>query len=353
MFGQEKISQLVITGMGHAIPKRQVFNEEIVGRINTTDEFITQRTGVKSRFHLPTNEGVSSLMKAAALNAIKSSGVALSDIDALIVNTLTPDFHDPSQACLMQHELGLEHVPSFDIRAQCSGFLYALDIANGMLAARRYTNILIICGEALSKRMDCSDDGRNLSILLGDGAAAAVVSLGTNSNEGLSDLAIGADGSYYDLLKTEKPGSRSGGYFITSDDIDSGKHHFRMQGKAMFDHATTTLSKVASDLLQTNGVALEEVDWVICHQPNLRILEAVKASLQLPDEKMPINVEEFGNMASASLPLTLSMNWDRFTPGQRLLILAYGSGATWGAALYTVQNNRQINITDGSQGSVK
>lgn len=334
---QASTQRLVIRGMGYALPERRVSNADIVARMNTTEQFIVERTGVLFRHHLDGDEGVSSLMQPAAEKAIAAAGLALDDIDALIVNTLSPDVHDPSQACLMQARLGLRQVPAFDIRAQCSGFLYCLELAQSLLLTGRYRHILVICGEALSKRMDCSDAGRNLAILLGDGAAAAVVSLSADTDAGLQDLRLGADGSYFDLLKTQKPGSAGSTSFLAEADLDSAQHQFRMQGKPMFDHASSTLARIARELLAAHQLQVSDLHQVICHQPNLRILDAVQQQLDIPTAKMPVSVDQLGNMASASLPLTLALQWPDLQPGQLLLFLAYGSGATWGAGLYQVQ----------------
>lgn len=326
---------LIITGLGYCIPPHKVSNADLVARMNTSEQFIEERTGVLTRYHLAGNEGVSSLMIPACEQAISAAGLVHRDIDALIVNTLSPDVHDPSQACLLQARLGLRQIPAFDIRAQCSGFLYELELAQALLRTGRYRHVLVVCGEALSKRMDYSDDGRNLSILLGDGAAAAVFSTTTRA-EGLRDIMLGSDGDCFDFLKTAKPGSAGNG-FLDNDDLRQAKHQFRMQGKPMFLHASDTLARIAQEMLAKNALGIEDIDHFICHQPNLRILDAVQEKLNLPMSKFPVTVDHLGNMASASLPVTLAKHWPKVSPGEKVLFLAYGSGATWGAALYEVQ----------------
>ncbi len=185
----------ILAGLGFSLPKRQVSNHDLVGRINTSDEFIVERTGVRTRYHVEPEQAVSALMVPAARQAIEAAGLLPEDIDLLLVNTLSPDHHDPSQACLIQPLLGLRHIPVLDIRAQCSGLLYGLQMARGQILAGLARHVLVVCGEVLSKRMDCSDRGRNLSILLGDGAGAVVVSAGESLDDGLLDLRLGADGS--------------------------------------------------------------------------------------------------------------------------------------------------------------
>lgn len=191
----------------------------------------------------------------------------------------------------------------------------------------------MVCGEVLSKRMDCSDRGRNLSILLGDGAGAVVVSAGESLEDGLLDLRLGADGNYFDLLMTAAPGSASP-TFLDENVLREGGGEFLMRGRPMFEHASQTLVRIAGEMLVAHELTLDDIDHVICHQPNLRILDAVQEQLGIPQHKFAVTVDRLGNMASASTPVTLAMFWPDIQPGQRVLVLTYGSGATWGAALY-------------------
>lgn len=323
---------VIISGSGYSLPEMEVSNEDIVKRMNTTEEFILQRTGVVTRRHILPEDSLKSLMIPACQDAISSAGLTPEDIDMLIVNTLSPDHHDPSQACLIQPLLNLRHVPAMDIRAQCSGMIYGMDIANQFLTTGKYKHILVTCGEVLSKRMDNSDAGRNLSILLGDGAGAMVLSNRKKSDEGIVDILTGADGAFYKLLWTESPG--------TANQIFNGDSgacaEFRMNGKPMFEHAVEKISWACNEILRRNELTLDDIDIVIPHQPNLRILDAVRDKLNIPEEKMWINVFKYGNMASASLPIALSeyLAIGRKSSDKLCLILGYGSGATWGAVLY-------------------
>jgi 3-oxoacyl-(acyl-carrier-protein) synthase III len=328
------MGQVKLSGSGFCVPEKIVTNSEIVSMMNTTEEFITERTGVITRRHVEPNQVCSQLMVEAAKNAIKKSGLETKDIDLLIVNTLSPDHYDPSQACLIQPMLDLGHIPSMDIRAQCSGFLYGVQVARQFVQNKTANNVLVICGEVLSKRMDCSDDGRNLAILLGDGAGAAVVSQ-SDSGSGFLDIELGSDGEFFDLLMTESPGYKSSR--PENVVIEKKKeHYFRMRGKPMFEHASSTLARIVNEMLEEHKLRLSDVSQVICHQPNLRILENVQQKLGINDEKMFINVHKYGNMASASLPVT----WAEYEPsakeGDLVMFLAYGAGATWGSALYRV-----------------
>lgn len=324
---------VIIKGMGFHVPEKVVVNRDLLGRIDTSEGFIVERTGVLARRHAGPDEAASDFMVPAARAAIQAAGLAPGDIDFLLVNTLSPDHHDPSQACLIQPALFSAHIPAVDLRAQCSGFLYGVQVARGLIDAGLYRNVLLVCGELLSKRMDCSDLGRNLAILLGDGAAAAVVGASSDPSYGLIDLVLGSDGRYFDLLMTAAPGT-AGEPFLSAEDLAAGRHQFRMHGRPMFEHATDTLVYAAQTLLERNRLRVSDIDYVVCHQPNLRILDNVRERLGVPVEKMPISVDRLGNMASASLPVTLAELWPELRPGQQVMLLAYGAGATWGAALY-------------------
>lgn len=330
--------RVIIAGAGHHLPDNVISNFDIEKQINTSNEFIRTRTGVRERRHISSKESLSDLIKPAAERALSEAGMKPEDIDLLIVNSLSPDYHDPSQACLVQPILGLRHVPSLDIRAQCSGLLYGMDIASQYIKAGGATNVMVVCAEILSKRMDRSDEGRNLSILLGDGAGACILRAANESDRadaGLVDLVLGADGVHFELLHTAAPGSRNR-TFRASDNFEDGLYQFRMQGRAMFEHASETLEMVAKEILVKHRLTVDDIDLLIPHQPNLRILDEVQRRLDFPAERCQINVDMLGNMASASLPVTLSLarRTERMRPGALTLFLAYGAGATWGAALY-------------------
>ncbi len=327
---------VAITGTGFFVPDRIVTNDDLVKRMNTSVEFIETRTGVVERRHVDEGIYVSDIAAAAAKQAVEQAGLVLDDIDMLIVNTLSPDYHDPSQACDLQRKLGLRQVPAFDIRAQCSGAIYGMDIARQYLESGRCRHILVVCAEILSRRMDVSDEGRNLAILLSDGAGAMVLSAAPDNAAGeLIDVALKADGEEFELLYTKAPGSRRK-HFIDADDISEGAHYFRMNGKAMFHHAVRSMADIARDILARNNLSLEDISLVVPHQPNLRLLEAVLKELSIPREKAYLTVEHFGNMASASMPVAYAKaKAERhFNKGDLVLFLTYGAGATWGAALY-------------------
>lgn len=325
----------VISGYGHALPAKVVDNKEIVSMMNTTESFIEKRTGVQSRRFVSETESTSMLMVNACYDAITSANLSPSEIDLLLVSTFSPDYHDPSQACLIQPLIYLRDcVPVLDIRAQCSGMIYGMTIAEQFIKTGKYKNILLCCGEVLSKRMDCSDDGRNLSILLGDGAGALVISATDQKNIGILDSRIFADGNKFQLLWTESPGTAS--HNFTDHPKEEG--YFRMKGKAMFRHAVEKLTEVICHTLEHCQLTMKDIDVIIPHQPNLRILDALIDRLDIPIHKVKINVQKYGNIASASLPITLSEYMTDTTVEERsnslALFVGYGSGATWGSILY-------------------
>lgn len=326
----------LIAGSGFCLPETLVTNKALEQRMDTTEAFILERTGVVTRHHADSDQSLSDLIIPAAQQAVKNAGLSMQAIDCLIVNSLSPDHHDPSQACLIQPKLGLNHVPAFDIRAQCSGFLYGLRIADSFIRSQSYACVLLVCAEMLSKRMDCSNDGRNLAILLGDGAGAAVITE-SQTEQGLMDIAIAADGEHFYSLYTQAPGSANA-RFLSVDDVLVGKTEFRMQGKKVFDHAVAMLVQSANAMLAKHDLTLTDISAVIVHQPNLRILDAVREALAIPEHKLPINVTRYGNMASASLAVTYAecVASQRIKTGDLVLLLSYGAGATWGAALYRV-----------------
>jgi 3-oxoacyl-[acyl-carrier-protein] synthase III len=322
-----------ISGMGYCVPDRVVTNHELSARMNTSDAFIVSRAGIVERRHVAPGEATSDLMITATRRAVANAGLRPEDIDMMIVSTLSPDHHDPSQANRIQPALGLRHIPCFDIRAQCSGFLFGSDIALQYLRNGACSNVLVVCGEVLSKRIDPSDEGRNLAILLGDGAAAAVLSASEDGQKGFIDLLSGADGTHFHDLWTRAPGTANPSF---SKPEDASAFEFRMLGKPLAAHAVEKLSGSAREILARNGLSVADVDLVVSHQPNLRMLDALRDVLALPQEKLMVTVDRLGNMASASLPVSIAMALEsgRLRPGMLALFLTYGAGSTWSAALY-------------------
>lgn len=278
----------------------------------------------------------STLAVPACKAAIEDAGLQMEDIDFLIMNTITPDHADPGCAFFLQDKLGLPGIGVLDIRQQCAGLIYGLSIADHFVRADTYRHVLVVCSEILSKRVDASYDGRNLAILLGDGAGAVVVGASNNRKEKILSTILHADGNGAKVLYTAAPGSALGrSEYITKDDIDTGRVHFRMNGKAMFENGVARISEAIFESLEMNSMTLNDINAIIPHQPNLRMLEAIVERVGIPQDKTFINVQEYGNIASASLPIALDQARVKgvVTNGSIVLLVAFGSGFVWGSSL--------------------
>ena len=325
-----------IMGTGHCLPPRVVTNFDVMKMMETSDEFIVTRTGVHRRRHADPGVSASDLAVPACRAAVEDAGLGMEQIDLLIMNTITPDHADPGCAFFLQDKLGLPGIAVMDIRQQCAGLIYGLAIADHFVRAGTYRHVLIACSEVLSKRIDGSNDGRNIAILLGDGAGAAVVGPADDPETGILSTILHADGSGAKALYTAAPGSGLGRTeHITKDDIDAGRVHFRMDGKAVFENGVARMSEAVLESLEVNRLTMDDIDVLIPHQANLRMLEAIVAKVRAPREKVFVNVEEYGNMASACLPIALdeARKGGMAAPGKRVLLVAFGSGFVWASAL--------------------
>ena len=325
-----------VLGTGMYVPPKVVTNFDVMKMMETSNEFIVQRTGVLRRRHAEREECASSLAARASEAAVRDAGLTMADLDLVIMNTITPDHADPGCAFFLQERLGLPGVAVLDIRQQCAGLVYGLAIADHFIRAGTYRHVLIACSEVLSKRMDGSYDGRNIAILLGDGAGAVVVGPSDREDRGVLGTVLHADGRHAKALYTAAPGSALGRPdHIRHDDLDSGRVHFRMHGKTVFEHGVARMSEAAREVLRKEGFVLGDLDAFIPHQANLRMLEAIVENLGLPREKVFINVQEYGNIASASLPIALheARGAGLVKDGSLVLLVAFGSGFVWAAAL--------------------
>jgi len=326
-----------ILGTGHHLPDNVVTNFDVMKMMETTNEFIVERTGVHRRRHAAVDVGATDLAIPACRAAVEDAGLTLDDIDLLIMNTITPDHTDPGTAFLLQGKLGLGHVPCLEIRQQCAGLLYGFSLADHFVRAGTYKHVLIVCSEVLSKRIDGSYDGRNIAILLGDGAGAAVVGPCDGDDRGILSTILHADGSHYKSLYTAAPGTALGQMqTVTKDDIDAGRIHFRMDGRAVFENGVNRMSEAVFESLEANGITLDDIDVLIPHQANLRMLEAIMERVGVPEEKVFTNVSEYGNMASACLPVALDQARRQgiVTDGKLVLLVAFGSGFVWASTLF-------------------
>ena len=325
-----------ILGTGHYLPSKVVTNFDLMKMMDTTNEFIVERTGVHRRRHAEPDVAATDLGVLAAQAAVADAGLQMKDIDLLILNTITPDHADPGTAFFLQAKLDLPGIAVLEIRQQCAGLIYGLAIADSFIKTGACRHALIVCAEVLSKRIDGSDDGRNIGILLGDGAGAVVAGPADEESRGILSTLLHADGSGAKALYTDAPGTGSGrAAHISHEDIEAGRVHFRMDGKTVFENGVARMSEAVFESLKVNGLTLDDIDLLIPHQANLRMLEAIVARVGVPLDRVFVNVEEYGNMASACLPVALDQARRRAMAGdgKRILLVAFGSGFVWASAL--------------------
>jgi 3-oxoacyl-[acyl-carrier-protein] synthase-3 len=311
-----------IAGTGRYLPARVVTNDELARRVDTSDEWIRTRTGIRQRHVAADDETTSDLALAASHAALQAAGLAVKDVDLIVVATTTPDMIFPSTACILQAKLGARGGPAFDVQAVCSGFVYALAIADGMVSSGAVRNALVVGAEIYSRILDWND--RGTCVLFGDGAGAVV--LVPAQQAGILATKLHADGHHKDILCV--PGTVQGGAV-------SGTPFVHMDGGHVFKFAVKVLAEVAEETLQAAQVATSSIDWLIPHQANLRIMDATARKLHLPHEKMIVTVDQHANTSAASIPLALdgAVRDGRIRAGQHVMLVGVGGGFTWGAAL--------------------
>ena len=314
-----------IVATGSCLPERVVRNDEFAQRLDTSDAWIRERTGIAERRIADASQTSSDLALEASRAALAAAQLQPADIDLIIVATSTPDFVFPSTACLLQAKLGARNCPAFDVQAVCSGFVYALATADSFIRAGTVRRALIVGAEVFSRIMDWND--RATCVLFGDGAGAVV--LAADSAPGIHASALHADGSYAGVLSV--PGNVSGGRIV-------GSPYLQMQGNQVFKIAVKVLDEVAREVLAAAGMQIGDVDWLIPHQANVRILEATARRLGLPPERLVVTVDHHGNTSAASVPLALDeyVRNGKVRAGQRVLMQGVGGGFTWGAVLATM-----------------
>jgi len=314
------VKRSVIAGVGSALPKRQVTNDELAQSVDTTDEWIVERTGIRSRYIAGEGETTGSLAIEAAQRALEHAGLQATDIDLIVLATATPDQTFPSTATKVQAALGIDDCVAFDVHAVCTGFLYALTVADSMLRAGGASKALVIGAETFSRILDWSD--RATCVLFGDGAGALVLSA-EESDGGILSTRLHADGRHNDLLFVDGGPSTTG---------TVGK--LRMKGREVFRHAVVNLAEVLNEVLADVGLTAADIDWVVPHQANARILDATAKKLGLPPEKVVVTVDRHANTSAASVPLALdtAVRDGRIKRGDVVVLEAMGGGFTWGAA---------------------
>lgn len=333
------IQRSTILGVGHYTPSKVVTNADLAKLMTTSDEWIVQRTGIKERrFIEESGIGASDLAVPAAKMALEHAGLEAKDIDAIIFATLSPDFNFPGSGCFLGHKLGMPGVPALDVRNQCSGFLYGLSIADAWVRAGMYKRILLVGAEVHSTGIDLTDRGRDVAVLFGDGAGAAIIGPATDENQGLKSIILHADGSGAKDLWTEIPASAYAPTRVTKEQLDEGRQFPSMNGKQVFRWATEKMPAVAKDAMDRAGVTADQIDLFVPHQANLRINQMVGAKLGIPEAKTVANIEKYGNTTAATIPLGLSEAWreGRCKRGSNVLMAAFGSGYTWAGAVITL-----------------
>ena len=322
----------ILEGLGFYLPEKLVSNQDLERLVDTSDEWITTRTGIRTRYYAAEHQAVSDLSLAASQAALQDAGLTPADLTHILVATFTPDLRLPSSACLLQNMLGADKIPAFDLHAACSGFLYALDVARGFVSLRPDARVLVVGSEKLSSCLDFHD--RSTCVLFGDGAGAAVVTgdHGRQKRCEVLDIILRSDGSMADLLKIHSGGSRfpfCPGQEVSTDALVS------MQGREVFKSAVRCMVEVSSSLLEKNGLAVADIDLFIPHQANMRSIDAVAGKLNVAEDRVYVNVNNYGNTSAASVPSALAEAWqtNKIKPGQKVLLCAFGAGFTWGAAL--------------------
>ena len=318
-----------ISGVGSYVPAKILTNAELERLVETTDEWITTRTGIKERRIAAKNEFTSDLAVQAALRAMRHAGVTADQLDLIVVATATPDMPFPSTACLVQRKIGAHRAAAFDLEAACSGFIYGLEVGQQFIMSRTYDTVLIIGAEKISSIVDWKD--RNTCVLFGDGAGAAVLQHRPNSH-GLLTAVMGADGRKADLLSMAGGGSRCP---ASAESVAAGLHYLRMDGKETFKNAVQAMQTAAEEALRRCEIDISHIKCLIPHQANLRIIEAVGERLGARPEQLFVNVHKYGNTSAASVAIALdeAVGSGQIQPGDLILLVVFGAGLTWGAAV--------------------
>ncbi len=318
-----------ITGVGSYLPEKILTNADLEKMVDTSDEWITSRTGIKERRLAAANEFTSDLATQAALQAMQRASVTAEQIDLIIVATITPDMPFPSTACLVQHKIKARRAAAFDLEAACSGFIYGLEIAQQFIMSRTYDTVLVIGAEKLSSIVDWKD--RNTCVLFGDGAGAAVLQNRPNAH-GLLTAVMGADGEKADLLFMPGGGSRCP---ATAESVASRSHYLRMEGKETFKNAVQAMQTAAQEAMRRCEIDITKIKCVIPHQANRRIIDAVLERLGAKPEQFFVNLDRYGNTSAASVAIALdeAVQTGRVARGDLILLIVFGAGLTWGAAV--------------------
>jgi 3-oxoacyl-[acyl-carrier-protein] synthase-3 len=326
-----------ISGTGMYVPDRVVTNDELAKHMDTSDEWIQKRTGIRERHYIDPGTEPSDLAVRASRNALQAADLEARDLDCIILATLSPQADFPGTSFFLQEQLDVGEVPCFDLRAQCSGFLYALSVADSFVRAGTYQRVLVVGCEVHSTGLDISTEGRDVAVIFGDGAGAVIVEANEDEDDSAEILAVRlhAEGKHAKRLWIESPGSGSTPTRITQAHIDAKKHFPYMEGRFVFKHAVTRMPEVLLETLGAAGHSLGDVDQFLFHQANLRINEFVAQQMKIPAEKCTNNIERYGNCSAASIPMLLDglARDGTLEKGQLISMTTFGSGFSWTSAV--------------------
>lgn len=324
-----------ILGAGHYVPERIVTNEELSQMMNTTDEWIVERTGIhERRWFTPGVDTVTNMSAKASRMAMERAKVEPSEIEFIVFATITSDYFLPGNGVLLQRELGLSGIGALDIKNACSGFVYALSVADQFVKSGMYKKVLVVGAEIQSSALDKSDEGRSSAVIFADGAGAVVLGAVDEDQPGILSTHLHAEGAYAEELYCIAPSS-SGKVRISQEMIDRGDFFLKMNGNAVFKHAIVRFMEVIREALDHNGLSKEDLDLLVPHQANLRISQYIQQKMQLPDEKVFNNIMYLGNTTAGTIPIALSQAWEqgRLKSGDLVCLAAFGSGFAWASAL--------------------
>lgn len=341
-----------IAGIGYYVPEKVVTNDDLTKVMDTSDEWIQERTGIKERRYAEKHkESTSTLGVKAAEIAIERAGITAADVDFIIFATLSPDYYFPGSAVLLQRQMGMQGIGALDIRNQCSGFVYGLSIADQFVKTGMYKNVLLVGSEVHSFGLDYSTRGRNVTVIFGDGAGAVILQPTEDKKSGILSTHLHADGDYAEKLAYLNPGCHGGvhlgpeqfgypeqefgGAYLTEKMWQDEQYYPNMEGQAVFKMAVQKFPEVIMEALQTNELQTTDIDMLIPHQANLRISQFVQKRLGLRDDQVWNNIQKYGNTTAASIPIALCEAWEagKVKDGDLVCMAAFGSGFTWGSAL--------------------
>ncbi|GAB4016217.1 ketoacyl-ACP synthase III [Spirosoma sp. KCTC 42546] len=325
-----------IKGLGFYVPDTIVTNDDLTQYMDTSDAWIQERTGIKQRRYFTHGKDTNASMATAASRmALDRANLVAKDVDLIVYATITPDYYFPGSAFLMQRELGLEGIGVIDIRNQCSGFVYALSIADQFIKTGMYKTILVVGSEIQSTFLDKSNAGRGVAVIFGDGAGAAVVQATTDPEHRVLSTHLHADGRYAEELYVRDPGSSREGRWLTESTLTDGNYNVTMNGNTVFKHAVVRFMEVINESLEANGYKSDDLALLVPHQANIRISDYVRQQMNLPEEKVFNNIHQYGNTTAASIPIALTEAFEqgRINPGDLVCLAAFGSGFTWASAL--------------------